>query len=65
MHSHTLMAQTECVSEKKRGGRGVRVRTAEVSKCVCERESQSEMTSTPPTSIRVQSEGEVKQLLRY
>lgn len=61
------MAQTECVSEKKRGGRegGVRVRTAEVSKCVCERESQSEMTSTPPTSIRVQSEGEVKQLLRY
>lgn len=44
---------------------GVRVRTAEVSKCVCERESQSEMTSTPPTSIRVQSEGEVKQLLRY
>lgn len=57
------MAQTECVSEKKRGGRGVR--TAEVSKCVWERESQSEMTSTPPTSIRVQSEGEVKQLLRY
>lgn len=46
-------------------GGGVRVRTAEVSKCVWERESQSEMTSTPPTSIRVQSEGEVKQLLRY
>lgn len=42
MHSHTLMAQTECVSEKKRGGRGVRVRTAEVSKCVCVRERVSQ-----------------------
>lgn len=45
MHSHTLMAQTECVSEKKWGGKGgvgVRVRTAEVSKCVCERERVSQ-----------------------
>lgn len=32
---------------------------------MCERERVREMSSTPPTSIHVQREGEVKQLRAY
>lgn len=58
LHNRTSMPQTVCVSEI----RAEKESSKAASVCVRERERVTEMSSTPPTSIHVQCEGEVRSL---